>query len=81
MLHGVCFRGKKPESKALCFLKCNQSLQLAMKGSSCVRRVRAIGFHAGLVPTGCKVQLFMCANVWGVLESAVADRSLMARLL
>ena len=55
-------------------------LQPVMKGSSCVRRLRLGPFQRviGSSRVFCNVRLFMRAYVKAVLESVVADRSVMA---
>ena len=44
--------GRKPEQRNLVFFRV-EWLQPAMKGTSCVRRVRLGSFHARIVPPMC----------------------------
>ena len=51
MLHGLCF-GEEAGARNLVFFRVKW-LQPAMKGTSCVRRVRLRSFHARIVPPMC----------------------------
>ena len=51
MLHGLCF-GEEAGARNLVFFRVKW-LQPAMKGTSCVRRVRLRSFRARLVPSTC----------------------------
>ena len=51
MLHGLCF-GEEAGARNLVFFRVKW-LQPAMKGTSCVRRVRLGLFHARIVPPMC----------------------------
>ena len=70
--------GRKPEHETLFFRV--KWLQPAMKGTSCVRRVRLRSFHAriGSSSVFCNEWLFLCASLYAFLESLVADRIGMA---
>ena len=86
MLHGLCF-GEEAGARNFVFFRVNW-LQAAMKGTSCVRRVRLRSVclffcRIVMVASSC----FGCACAWvllcvgtykGVLESVVADRLGMA---
>ena len=51
MFHGLCF-GEEAGARNLVFFRVKW-LQPAMKGTSCVRRVRLRSFHARIVPPMC----------------------------
>ena len=70
MLHGVCF-GEETGARNRTFF-CVKWLQPAMKGTSCVRRVRFGSFRGQSIPSlcsatgGCKSHCNGCMNVaWG----------------
>ena len=60
MLHGLCFGGK-PGQETLCFFRVKW-LRPAMKGTSCVRRVRLGSNQARLVPPLCSA-MSCCSRV------------------
>ena len=73
MLHGLCF-GEEAGARNLVFFRAKW-LQPAMKGTSCVRRVRLRSFHARIVPL-CVLQRVVvsaCLVLYARLESLVAD--------
>ena len=72
----------KPGQETLCFFRVKW-LRPAMKGTSCVRRVRLGSNRAriGSSSVFCNEWLFMCAWFFAFLDSLVADRSVMAAWL
>ena len=70
-----CVVGRKPEHETSVFFRVKW-LQPAMKGTSCVRRVRLGSFGSFYV--FCNEWLFLCAWFYAVLEAVVADRIGMA---
>ena len=78
MLHGAGF-GEEAGARNLVFFRVKW-LQPAMKGTSCVRRVRLRSFHAriGSSSVFCNEWLFLCASFYAFLQSLVADRIGMA---
>ena len=77
LLHGLWFG--EVGARNLVFLRVKW-LQPAMKGTSCVRRVRLGSFQPviGSSSVFCKEWLFMCAWFYSFVDSLVADRSVMA---
>ena len=73
MLHAVCC-GEEAGARNLVFFRVKW-LQPAMKGTSCVRRVRLRSFHARIVPPMCfATSGCVCVrSSYAVLESLVAD--------
>ena len=78
MLHGLCF-GEEAGARNLAFFSVKW-LAPAMKGTSCVRRVRLPSFlsRIGSSSVRCNEWLCLCASFYAFLESSVADRSGMA---
>ena len=78
MLHGACVRGKAGARNLVCFRV--KWLQPAMKGTSCVRRLRVRSFQRriGSSSVCCNEWLFMCAYFYALVEYLVADRNVMA---
>ena len=78
MLHGLCF-GEEAGARNLVFFRVKW-LQPAMKGTSCVRRVRLGSFlsRMGSSSVFCTEWLCLCASFYAFLESVVADRIGMA---
>ena len=81
MLHGLCF-GEEAGAQNLAFFRVKW-LQAAMKGTSCVRRLRLGSFHPriGSSSVFCNGWLFLCVCVVlfnSFLESVIADRIGMA---
>ena len=78
MLHGAGF-GEEAGARNLVVFRVKW-LQLAMKGTSCVRRLRLRSFYAriGSSSVFCNKWLFLCASFYAFLESLLADHIGMA---
>ena len=78
MLHGLCF-GEEAGARNLVFFRVKW-LQPAMKGTSCVRRLRFGSFSRSIGSSSvfCNEWLFLCAKFYAFLDSVVADRIGMA---
>ena len=77
MLHGLCC-GEEAGARNLVFFRVKW-LQPAMKGTSCVRRVRLRSFLSRIVPPMCfATSGCSCVRSYAFLEAVVADRIGMA---
>ena len=78
MLRGACVR-EEAGARNLAFFRVKR-LQPAMKGTSCVRRVRLGSFQARMCSPSvfCNEWLLLCAYFYACFESVVVDHSGMA---